>query len=70
MEKEKYKIFKEEYLKRFRKYYREENCNRKELKRAVYDNPKLTEIQKRRFWELVKKRGIYERKENKSNKRV
>lgn len=70
MEKEKYKLFKEEYLKKFRKYYNKEGSNKKELRKAVFDNPKLTEIQKRRFWELVKKRGNYERKENKSNKRI
>lgn len=70
MEKEKYKLFKKEYLHKFRLYYKNKDSNKKELRRAVFDNPKLTEIQKRRFWELVKKRGNYERKENKSNKRI
>lgn len=55
MEKEKYKIFKELYLNKFRIYYKDEGTNRKKLKESVFNNPKLTNIQKRRFWELVKK---------------
>lgn len=54
MNKLKYKIFKECYLNKFRGYYRMEDCNRKELKRSIFDNPKLTDKQKIRFWELVK----------------
>ena len=50
----KFKRFKEIYLKKFRGYYRMEDCNRKELKRSVYDNPKLTEYQKNIFWTLIK----------------
>ena len=54
MNKLKFKVFKEQYLKRFRAYYKMQDCNRKELKRSIYDNPKLTENQKMKFWELVK----------------
>lgn len=49
----KFKKFKDNYLEKFRKYYRMEDCNKKELKRSVYDNPKLTDNQKDRFWSLV-----------------
>ena len=55
MEKEKYKVFKDLYLNKFRLYYNDEGTNRKKLKESVFDNPKLTNIQKKRFWELVKK---------------
>ena len=54
MNKLSYKIFKMNYLNKFRMYYKMEDCNRKELKRSVFDNPKLTELQKVRFWKLVK----------------
>lgn len=49
----KFKRFKKIYLKKFRGYYRMEDCNRRELKRSIYDNPKLTEVQKNKFWKLV-----------------
>lgn len=49
----KFKKFKDNYLKKFRLYYRQEGTNRRELKRSIYDNPKLTEVQKDRFWKLV-----------------
>jgi len=55
MNKISFKMFKIRYLERFRKYYKMQDCNRKNLKAAVYDNPKLTNIQKKRFWELVMK---------------
>lgn len=54
MNKIRFKLFKACYLNKFRMYYRMEDCNRKELKRSVYDNPKLTEYQKNIFWTLIK----------------
>lgn len=54
MENKKYKQFKEIYLKKFRTYYNKENSNKKEIKRSIFENPKLSEDQKIDFWELVK----------------
>lgn len=51
-----FKRFKDNYLSKFRKYYRDEDRNTKELKRSVYDNPKLNNSQKDMFWKLVKQR--------------
>ena len=53
--KEDFKRFKVMYLDKFRLYYKDKNTNRKELKRSIDDSPKLTNIQKKRFWELVTK---------------
>lgn len=55
MKKEDFKRFKLMYLDKFRLYYKDKNTNRKELKRSIDDSPKLTNIQKKRFWELVTK---------------
>ena len=54
--------FKQKYLDRFRLYYKRADTlkQKAEIKRSVYDNPNLTEKQKRDFWEEVikcKKRG-------------
>lgn len=53
MKEEKYELFKKMYLKKFRGYYRSSDVNKKELKRSVYENPKLNDKQKNNFWELV-----------------
>lgn len=56
MNKEDYKKFKEKYLKRFIKYYIDDNSiQRKELRRSVFDNPNLTLQQQREFWDEVVK---------------
>ncbi len=52
----KFKVFKDNYLSKFRKYYRDKDRNTNELKRSVYDNPKLTEYQKNKFWSLVQEK--------------
>lgn len=57
MEKMNFNKFKDLYLNKFRKYYRDEYTNKKELKRSVYDNPKLSQLQKDKFWELVVSKG-------------
>ena len=58
MDKERYKNFREKYLKRFIKYYNEDNIiQRKELKRSIFDNPNLTIDEKEKFWEEVKRGG-------------
>lgn len=61
LSKEKYKQFKELYLEKFIHYYKDKNTNRKELKRAVFENPKLTGIQRKRFWEMIEKRSKNDR---------
>lgn len=48
-----FKVFIKEYLEKFRLYYKR-NTNRKELKRAVFDNPKLYDYQKEEFWRMVR----------------
>ena len=48
-----FKVFIKEYLNKFRLYYKR-NTNRKELKRAVFDNPKLNDYQKEEFWRMVR----------------
>lgn len=53
MNEEKYKRFVEEYLQFFRNRYKNYKGSRKELKRTIFDNPKLTEQQKEDFWTLV-----------------
>lgn len=55
MNKENFEKFKETYLKRFRKYYRDctNNTQRKRLKQTVLDNISLNEKQKKQFWEEV-----------------
>lgn len=53
LSKEGFIMFKEQYLEKFRKYYREKDSNRKELKNSVFNNPKLTERQKINFWKKV-----------------
>ena len=47
--------FKKKYLDRFRLYYKRADTlkQKAEIKRSVYDNPNLTEKQKRDFWEEV-----------------
>ena len=55
MDKENFEKFKEKYLKRFKKYYKEcYNANqRRELKKSVFDNGNLSDTQKKKFWEEV-----------------
>ena len=55
MDKENFEKFKEMYLKRFRKYYRDcaNTAQRKRLKQTVLDNVSLSEKQKNQFWEEV-----------------
>lgn len=50
---EEYELFKEEYLSSFKTIYKKHKASRKELKRTVFENPKLTEPQKESFWRLV-----------------
>lgn len=52
MKKEEYKVFVRRNLGFFRNRYKVSK-NKRELKRAVFDNPKLTEKQKEEFWNLV-----------------
>lgn len=55
MENGHFKNFKEQYLKRFRKYYKEccNNKQRRELKKSIFDNGNLSGKQKKSFWEEV-----------------
>lgn len=53
MREKEYELFKKLYLKKFRGYYRTSDVNKKELKKSVFNSPKLNEIQKNDFWELV-----------------
>lgn len=55
MENKRFKNFKEKYLERFKKYYKEcYNANqRRELKKSVFDNGNLSDTQKKKFWEEV-----------------
>ena len=53
MKEKEYELFKKLYLRKFRGYYRTSDTNKKELKRSVYDNPKLNDEQKNDFWNLV-----------------
>ena len=50
---EEYDFFKEVYLPSFKTIYKKHKTSRKELKRSVFENPKLTEQQKVDFWRLV-----------------
>ena len=55
MEKEKFEIFIERYLKNFRKYYKDctNAFQRRELKKSVFNNVNLSGEQKKLFWEKV-----------------
>ena len=55
MDEENFKKFKEKYLKRFKKYYKEcyNSAQRKELKKSVFNNNNLSTKQKKEFWEEV-----------------
>lgn len=66
MNREDFIKFKEKYLKRFRKYYKEGTSeSREELKRSIYDNINLTDDEKDEFWNLVKaKESKTEREKN------
>lgn len=57
---ENFEKFKERYLKRFRKYYREctNNAQRKELKKNITDNNNLSATEKKIFWEEVTKKDV------------
>ena len=56
MNKERYFKFKQKYLDRFIKYYREANAaQKKEVKRSIFDNPNITIDEKEKFWEEVMK---------------
>lgn len=50
---EEFEFFKEIYLSSFRTIYKKHKTSRKELKRSVFENPKLTEQQKVDFWNKV-----------------
>lgn len=53
MTNEEFEKFKEKYLSSFRTIYKKHKTSRSELKRTVFENPKLTEPQKDSFWRLV-----------------
>lgn len=53
MNKEEYELFKKEWLLKFKGYYQKGKVNKRKLKKSVFDNPKLMEIQKEDFWKLV-----------------
>lgn len=53
MEKDKFNVFIKNYLNKFRKYYRSEGTNKKKLKDSVFNSPKLTEDEKKIFWEMI-----------------
>lgn len=50
---EEFEFFKETYLSSFRTIYKKHKTSRKELKKTVFENPKLTEQQKESFWRLI-----------------
>ena len=55
METEFFNKFKEKYVKKFQKYYKEcyNSAQRKELKKSVFNNDNLSTKQKKEFWEEV-----------------
>lgn len=57
MKRYEYLRFEEEYLGRFKKYYKEctNNSQRKELRASIFNNNNLTAQQKEKFWEKVTK---------------
>lgn len=50
-----FKRFKEAYLHKFKVCYKkaDNKKQRDEIKRSIYDNPKLTEKEKKEFWTMV-----------------
>lgn len=64
LNREEFEKFKEKYLKRFRKYYRQGTSESKqELYRSIYDNINLTDDEKDEFWALVKAKDNRSEKE-------
>jgi len=53
MNKEEYELFKKQWLERFKGYYQKGRVKKSDLKKSIYDNPKLMESQKEDFWRLV-----------------
>ena len=53
MDKKQYATFKKMYLERFKKYYKYKTIDRKQLKKNIFDNPKLLDKQKEDFWKLI-----------------
>ena len=53
MNKEEYELFKKEWLLKFKGYYRKGRVKKTDLKKSIYDNPKLLDSQKDDFWKLI-----------------
>lgn len=53
MNKEEYELFKKEWLERFKGYYKKGRIKKSDLKKSIYDNPKLLDSQKDDFWKLI-----------------
>lgn len=53
MKKKEYETFKKMWVEKFKLYYKYKTIERKDLKRNIFDNPKLNDKQKEEFWELI-----------------
>ena len=53
MNKEEYELFKKTWLERFKGYYSKGRVKKTDLKKSIYDNPKLLDSQKDDFWKLI-----------------
>lgn len=53
MNKEEYELFKKEWLLKFKGYYKKGRVKKTDLKKSIYDNPKLLDSQKDDFWKLI-----------------
>lgn len=53
MNKEEYELFKKEWLEKFKSYYKKGRVKKTDLKKSIYDNPKLLDSQKDDFWKLI-----------------
>lgn len=69
MNKEEFERFKEQNLIFFRKRYKVTTC-RKELKRTIFENPNLNEIQKKIFWNLVTNKQLLNENEDNELKAI
>ena len=53
MNKKEYELFKKTWLEKFRGYYKKGRVLKSNLKKSIFDNPRLLESQKEDFWKLV-----------------
>ncbi len=53
MNKEEYELFKKQWLDKFKGYYQKGRVKKSDIKKSIFDNPKLLESQKKDFWELI-----------------